>query len=133
MQAMPRTSRRLDWLLPKWLEDSAAFDQSRDISMGVIAVYFVVNITFGIICILIFSFIRRRKPNIYATKSVTPPALNSTSILGWMWSLFFLEEAEIVDKAGYDVLILTRFYKLCLKIFTSFSIFAFGLILPLNG
>jgi len=125
--------RKLDILLPSWLEDANAYDQSSNLSMGIVGLYVVVNLTVGIICLMYFSFIRMRYPLIFAPKKKSPPILPFHDPLSWMIVLYNINEEQVIESAGYDVLFFIRFYILSFKIFSVFSIYAWGVLMPING
>lgn len=129
--------RRLDWLLPKWLEDADAYDQS--INEDMITVYYTVavNIVIFVIFVSFFSWYRRYYPEIYAPKARllphrTPPLLNNTTYLGWVRELYDIDDDVLIKKGGYDILFFIRFYRLAFRIFIYFAIYAWGVLLPIN-
>lgn len=134
---METSSRRLDWLLPSWLEDYDAYLQSADESLNVVLVSTAINFGILVICIIWFSVERYFRPRMYSPlwylypdKSATP--MPSAPMFAWMVELFNIEEDLIVEKAGYDVLYFIRFYKLSFKIFASVAIYTLIVILPIN-
>eukprot|EP01038_Epipyxis_sp_PR26KG_P009590 gene9590-12916_t len=131
-------NRRLDWLLPKWLEDVDAYSQSTNEDVVSVAYTFLVNFAIFSICIAIFSAVRRNDENFYRPKvnvlpNKTPPSLTTKSWLGWINELAHINDQIIIDKGGYDVLFLIRFYRLSFRILLYSSIYAWVVLLPLNG
>lgn len=131
-------SRRLDWLLPSWLEDTAAYDQSIDENMVTIGYTVVVNLIILVICLSFFSIYRMHDQDIFAPlcemkPERTPPRLSNTSLFGWIKELWDIDDDAIIKKAGYDILFFIRFYRLGFKIFFWFGIYALGVILPINA
>ena len=63
----------------------------------------------------------------------TPKKLDNSSLFGWISELYNIDDNIIIDKGGYDILFLVRFYRLSVKIFLSFAIYAWGVLLPING
>ncbi len=131
------THRRLDWLLPKWLEDADAYDQS--INEDMVTVYYTVavNIVIFAIFVLFFSWYRRYHPEIYAPKAKllphrTPPLLSNSTYFGWIKELYDIDDDVLIKKGGYDILFFIRFYRLAFRIFIYFSIYAWGVLLPIN-
>ena len=129
--------RRLDWLLPAWLENYDAFMQSSDESMDVIGFSVLLNFGVLVFCILWFSIERYFRPKVFSPLSNMFPEnsakpLVSSPIFFWMIELWKIEEDMIIDKGGYDILYFIRFYKLSMKIFGSFALYAFAVILPIN-
>lgn len=130
-------SRRLDWLLPSWLEDAAAYDQSIDENMVTIGYTIAVNAMILFICLAFFSFYRMYDDRIFSPKSEllperTPPRLTKSSFFGWIKELYDIDDEAIIEKGGYDILFFIRFYRLAFKIFAWFGIYAWGVLLPVN-
>lgn len=130
-------SRRLDWLLPSWLENSNAFDQSMDEDMTSIGYTILFNVVIWTICVMLFSVYRRYDPKLYSPKvdmfpDKTLPRLSHDSYFGWVFELYNITDDQIIEKAGYDQLFLIRFYRLSFKIFSTFAIYAWGIVLPVN-
>lgn len=95
--------RRLDWLLPAWLENYDAFMQSSDESMGVVAISTAVNFGILFVCIIWFSIERYFRPRIYSPlyylfPSTAAEPLPSAPIFGWMVDLWNIEEDTIIEK-----------------------------------
>ena len=135
---LQHVSRRLDWLLPSWLEDAAAYDQSIDEDMVTIGYTVAVNLIILILCVGFFSFYRMHDPNIFSPKSEmmperTPPRLSKSSLFGWMKELYDISDDLIIEKGGYDILFFIRFYRLAFKIFFCFGFYALGVLLPVNA
>ena len=132
------SSRRLDWLLPSWLEDAGAYDQSIDEDMVTIGYTVVFNVVILIICLMFFSTYRMYDTKIFAPKcdlmpERTPPKLSSKTLFGWIRELYLIDDDVIIEKAGYDIMFFLRFYRLSYKIFASFLLFAWGILLPVNA
>ena len=130
-------ARRLDWLLPSWLEDAAAYDQSIDENMVSIGYTVAVNAMILFICLAFFSFYRMYDDRIFSPKSEmmpekTPPRLTKSSFFGWIKELYDIDDDAIIEKGGYDILFFIRFYRLAFKIFAWFGIYAWGVLLPVN-
>ena len=131
-------SRRLDWLIPAWLEDVNAFDQSIDEDMLTVYYTIAVNLVICAFCILFFSVYRMRDPEIFTPKAKiapekVPKLIPNDTLFGWMRDLYNIDDDLVIDKAGYDVLFLIRFYRLSFKIFFFFAFYAWGVLLPING
>jgi hypothetical protein len=136
--AVQQQARRLDWLLPTWLEDVAAYDQSMNEDMRTIGYTLAVNVVILAICLVFFSFYRQTDTIMFSPKSdmmpeKTPPRLSKTSYLGWVKELYDIDDEVIIQKAGYDVLFFIRFYRLAFKIFFWFGLYAWGVLLPVNA
>jgi hypothetical protein len=63
----------------------------------------------------------------------TPPKLSNKTYFGWVSELYNITDEVVIEKAGYDVLFLIRFYRLAFKIFAWFSIYGLLVILPINA
>lgn len=110
------THRRLDWLLPKWLEDADAYDQS--INEDMVTVYYTVavNIVIFAIFVLFFSWYRRYHPEIYAPKAKllphrTPPLLSNSTYFGWIKELYDIDD-DVLIKGGLRYSILYKILSL---------------------
>lgn len=130
-------SRRLDWLLPSWLENANAFDQSMDEDMSSIGYTILFNVIIWAVCVGFFSFYRRYDPKLYTPKvdmfpDKTLPRIPHDTYFGWIVDLYNITDDQIIEKAGYDQLFLIRFYRLAFKIFSTFAIYAWGVVLPVN-
>ena len=130
--------RRLDWLLPSWLEDAGAYDQSIDEDMVTIGYTLLVNIIILFSCGLFFSVYRMYDTQIFAPKCALmpercPPKLSNTTLFGWVSELFYTDDEMVIAKGGYDILFFLRFYRLAYKIFSVFAIYAWGILLPVNA
>jgi len=114
-------SRRLDWLLPSWLEDSSAFDQDESIDIAIVSLIFALNVILFAALISMFAYVRQHYPLIYRPKGEilpdqTPPPLPSDSWWGWVIPLYNISDQTVIDYAGYDAIIALRFtFSLILK------------------
>lgn len=135
---MAHQSRRLDWLLPSWLEDAAAYDQSINENMVTIGYTVAVNAIILFLCIGFFTFYRLYDDSIFTPKSSMmpekcPPRLSKSSWFGWIKELWEIDDDVVIAKGGYDILFFIRFYRLAFKIFAWFGIYAWGVLLPVNA
>lgn len=132
------SSRRLDWLLPAWLEDANAFDQSMDEGMSTVAYTILFNVVIFLFFIVFFSIYRRYDPKAFTPKvDMFPkslPRIPNDSYFGWIRDLYNITEEQILSTGNgcYDQLFLLRFYKFSFKVFLYFSIYAWLVILPVN-
>ena len=130
--------RRLDWLLPAWLEDADAYDQSINEDMMTVYYTVAVNVIVLVFCVMFFSIYRRYDDKIYAPKADlmperTPPKIPNNTTFGWIYDVYSIDDNVLIDKGGYDVLFFIRFYRISFKIFLCFAIYAWGVLLPING
>ena len=72
-------------------------------------------------------------PKVDLVPEKTPPKLGTSTLFGWISELYNISDQVIIDKGGYDVLFFIRFYRLSLKILVCFSVYALGVLLPING
>ena len=130
--------RRLDWLLPAWLEDADAYDQSINEDMTTVYYTVAVNVIVLVGCVLFFSTYRMYDDRIFSPKSAlmpdrTPPKIPNATMFGWVWDLYAIDDDILIEKGGYDILFFIRFYRLSFKIFLCFAVYAWGILLPING
>jgi hypothetical protein len=135
---MTGSRRRLDWLLPSWLEDYSAFDQSSDENMITVYYTIAVNLVCFAFFVIFFSVYRKHNLAIFTPKAGimpdrTPALLENESFFGWMKQLYAIDDDVLRTKGGYDILFFIRFYRLAFKIFAFFAIYAWGVLLPING
>lgn len=129
--------RRLDWLLPSWLEDVNAYDQSMDEDLSVVGYTIAVNIIILFLFLLFFSIYRMYSPSTFTPKvdmmpQRTPPRIPNDTLFGWIKDLYNIDDDVVIDKAGYDVLFLLRFYRLSLRVFMCQALFSWIVLLPIN-
>jgi hypothetical protein len=123
---------------PSYLNDYSSFNQSINEDMAEVGYTFTVNIIFAIIFLLIFSYQRLYDKVLYAPKSVEypekcPPLLSNENMFSWMSELWNITDDKILEKGGFDTLSFIRFYRLNTRIFATFAIFAFLVLLPVNA
>lgn len=131
-------NRRLDWLLPAWLEDVDAYSQS--INEDMISVFYTVlaNSIICVICILFFSVYRMYDDRLFSPKSDmfpdrTPRKLSNSTPFGWVCDLYNINDEVIIENSGYDVLFLIRLYRLGFKIMAWSSLFCCFVLMPINA
>lgn len=139
MFKMDPARRRLDWLLPSWLEDVDAFSQTSDEDLIDVAYTILVNLCLLAVCVVVCAILRQKNPEMFIPKRyVAPdrtPANNipNNTWFGWLIDLYYLSDELLIDKGGYDAYILIRFYKLCFKILFISSFYCLLILLPLDG
>lgn len=132
------SQRRLDWLLPQWLEDANAYSQSINEDMLSVVYTFSLNAVIFIAAVVIFSSIRRFNSDVFAPKvnlmlKRTPPKLPNDTMFGWVRHLWSIDDDTIIETSGYDVLFFLRFYRLCFKIIAYAAIYCWFVLLPVDG
>jgi hypothetical protein len=131
--------RRLDWLLPSWLEDVDAFSQSTDADLVDVAYTVIINVILMVLCLLIISIIRQYNPEMYIPKRYVAPdqtpskPISNATWFGWIVELVTLSDELLLDKGGYDAYFLIRFCRLCVKILSLASLFCLLILLPVDG
>jgi hypothetical protein len=131
-------NRRLDWLLPSWLENATAYSQSTDEDMTDVGYTIIVNLALFLIFVGAFAIERQYYPDMYYSKIfVAPdrcaPRLSTETWFGWINDMHKLDDELLLKKGGFDQLFLIRFYRLCLKILTYSCIYCIAVLIPING
>jgi hypothetical protein len=134
---MPSIHRKLDWLLPSYLENADAFDQDSDITLAVLYIMLLYNVLFLALCLLLFGYVRMKNPDVYNPKSKrhparVPPPLPNATLWDWIVPLIRISDEVVIEKGGYDIYFFIRFYKLSFKICAIFSIYGFFVLIPIN-
>lgn len=130
--------RRLDWLLPSWLENANAYSQSTDEDMIDVAYTIIANLALFVIFGSIFTIVRQYNPDMYTPKKFvapdrTPPRLPNDTWFGWIRDICNLDDDLLIKKGGYDQYFFIRFYRLCLKILLLCCIYCLTVLIPVNG
>lgn len=130
--------RRLDWLLPSWLENANAYSQSTDEDMIDVAYTIVVNLAIFIIFVGVFTVVRQYYPDMYAAKKFVapdrvPPNMPNDTWFGWIKDMYYLDDDTLITKGGYDQFFFIRFYRLCLRIILLSCIYCLTVLIPING
>ena len=138
MAAMQQQHRRLDWLLPSWLENVDAYSQSTDEDMTEVFYTVVIDLSIFSLAIAFFVNYRRTNKTIYCPKlALYPekdiPALSTDSWFGWLQELYSYDDMFLVEKGSFDILFFVRFYRLCFKILICSSIYCWAVLIPING
>ena len=98
---------------------------------------------------------RLYSPKVDIVPHKTPPRLRAESLFGWVYDIyrfFFsklniyfkrcvndhstvlsIDDEVIIEKGGYDVMSIIRFYRLCFKILLCTSAYCWVVLLPING
>ena len=123
---------------PAWLTDYGSFNQISNEDLGMVAYTFVICIFSIAIYWFIFSYGRMYNDTLYAPRTEydpknAPKKLSNNNMYSWMWELYNISDETILKKSGYDTLTFVRFYRLNYRIFATFAIYAFLVLLPVNG
>ena len=129
--------RRLDLLIPSWLENKDAFAQTEDMNFGAIAIIAASNLAFAACCLLIFEGTRRGGSTAFYPKmswcpAQTPSLLPTKGFGAWFWPLLAIDDTTVLRCAGVDGLLHLRAMKLGLRVFGKFIIIGFGILIPIN-
>ncbi len=54
-------------------------------------------------------------------------------MFGWVGAIWSISDELIIEKGGYDVLFLIRFYRLGFKVLMWSSIYCWLVLVPVNG
>lgn len=138
MAVTTAVSRRLDWLLPDWLEDVDAYSQSMNEDLISVFYTVVVNLSVLLLCVAFYAVYRMYNDKLFAPKSDnfpdrTPPKIPNDTLFGWVGGIWRLDDELIIEKGGYDILFLLRFYRLALKILLWSAIYCWAVLVPING
>mmetsp|Transcript_28583 Transcript_28583/g.37431 ORF Transcript_28583/g.37431 Transcript_28583/m.37431 type:complete len:872 (-) Transcript_28583:241-2856(-) len=132
--------RRLDWLIPSWLEDSTAYDQSENLDLDTIGLTFLLNAIAALIFITIIGKLRKNPdhPYRYSPRRLhlpkqTPPDLPKTGIFSWILPCFSISYEDILYYAGLDALMYIRFHYLGLKVCAIFAVYGLCVLIPINA
>lgn len=135
---MMASRRRLDWLLPSWLENSNAYSQSTDEDMMDVGYTLLANAIILVIFLITFTIVRQAYPDNYSAKKFpqpdrTPPPLSTETWFGWIYDIYMLDDDLLLKKGGYDQLFFIRFYRLGFKIMLTSCVYCIGVLIPING
>ena len=130
---MEEGRRRLDFLIPKWLENKDAFAQTEDMGFGAIAIIAASNLAFAACCILIYEGARKGNgeafyPKMKWSPGQTPKPLPITGFMSWLWPLLAIDDQTVLRCAGVDGVIYLRAMKLGMRVFGTFIIVGFGIL-----
>lgn len=95
------------------------------------------NVIIFVACILFFSLYRKFNDKVFSPKvemfpNKTLPRMPNDTMFGWIYDLYQITEEQFREKAGYDCLMLIRFYRLSFKILACFALYAWGVLLYVN-
>ncbi|CAM9750160.1 unnamed protein product, partial [Phaeothamnion confervicola] len=118
-------------------ENASAFRQTEWVDLDTVTLTLIANMMVALLCLFYFWSLRRHSPEYFSHKrrklpGSTPPDLPVAGFFGWLRQLLAMREAEILEYAGFDAVILLRFYKLAFKVFAIFSVYGLAVIVPTN-
>ncbi|OLY79935.1 Calcium permeable stress-gated cation channel 1 [Smittium mucronatum] len=98
-------------------------------------IQFVVGLVFGILLVIIFSFLRLKFKFIFSPRTrlklTSPPKLPNT-LFGWIIPTLRTSDVHVLNSLGLDAYIFLRFHKLLLRMLLDIGIVAMIIIYPLN-
>jgi Late exocytosis, associated with Golgi transport len=99
---------------------SSAFGQTEWIEFSSILITICMNLTVALMCLFYFWSMRQHSPGHFAHKRArlpqrTPPDL-PRGFLSWIRPLMSMPEQDVLHYAGFDAIVLLRFYKMAFKV-----------------
>lgn len=88
----------------------------------------------GTLIFLFFCLMRYKLPLLYSIRSYRKYHIRKLphNVFGWMSVLYKINENDILEVAGLDAFVFLSFFKMCIKILFTFSLFAVLIISPLR-
>lgn len=119
------------------LLDYTSFDQDEDEDMTTVLWTLLVTSICAILLFGYFSINRMYDEKIYAPlkdlhPDKSPPLLSNKDPFSWITELISIDDATILEKGGYDILAFIRFYRFNFRLFLSFAVYAWAVLLPVN-
>ncbi|CAM9825412.1 unnamed protein product, partial [Discosporangium mesarthrocarpum] len=129
--------QRLDIFVPHQYESASAFHQTEWVDVDTISITMVANAVLAFLCLAYFWRSRLHDPGHFSSRRRwrpyrTPPDLPNNGFFSWIRPLMSIPEDEILRYAGFDAMILLRFYKLAFKVFGTFAFYGLLVIVPAN-
>jgi hypothetical protein len=123
---------------PKFMVDYESFNQSMNEDMGQVGYTVLVNLIIAVLFLVFFSYGRMSNDKLYAPKvdiapRSCPQKLSNRNMFSWMYELWSISDDTILRTGGFDTLTFIRFYRINLRIFAAFAVYAFMVLLPVNG
>ncbi|CAM9207441.1 unnamed protein product [Phaeothamnion confervicola] len=112
-------ARKLLQLLPPWLENYQAFQETQNASLQDIAFVIAAQCIAGVCFFAYFTCRRWHNPAAFSPKRLRkPPDMPrpQEGVLKWAWFLLRFRESDFLDYAGFDALVYIRFYVLTAKV-----------------
>ncbi|KAJ1674680.1 hypothetical protein EV182_002784, partial [Spiromyces aspiralis] len=106
--------------------DSSGTDAATQVLVGLIL---------GSVCILVFSWLRPKFPDLYSPRirlRRRRPLNLPKSYFGWMWTVIKTPDEFVLQTLGLDSLIYLRFWRMCIYIFIILNLWALVLVVPIN-
>ncbi|KAI7823425.1 hypothetical protein BX661DRAFT_186573 [Kickxella alabastrina] len=89
----------------------------------------------GSICLLVFSWLRYRTPELYShrlrLRLMRPPNIPHT-LFGWVYPLVTMSDRHVLETIGLDALLYFRAYRMFIYMFAWMSAFGMAVLYPVN-
>ncbi|KAJ2000744.1 hypothetical protein GGI04_004033, partial [Coemansia thaxteri] len=89
----------------------------------------------GSICLLVFSGLRMRWPELYShrlrLRRMRPPTLPRT-LLGWVYPMVTMSDRHVLETIGLDALLFLRAYRMLIYLFATLSVLGMAILYPVN-
>ncbi|KAJ2744858.1 hypothetical protein GGI20_002626 [Coemansia sp. BCRC 34301] len=89
----------------------------------------------GSICLLVFSFLRVRWPELYShrlrLRHMRPAHLPRT-LFGWIYPMVTMSDRHVLETMGLDAVLYLRAYRMFIYMFTVLSVLGMGILYPVN-
>ncbi|ODV63688.1 DUF221-domain-containing protein [Ascoidea rubescens DSM 1968] len=94
----------------------------------------ILSIFLGLTTFLIFCNLRSRWPQLYAVRTLRRNDIKPLpkNLFGWIKILYQIQDEDILAYAGLDAFVFLGFFKMAIKIFTTFSVLAICIISPIR-
>ncbi|KAJ2352047.1 hypothetical protein GGH92_001489 [Coemansia sp. RSA 2673] len=89
----------------------------------------------GSICLIVFSFLRVRWPELYShrlrLRHMRPANLPRT-LFGWVYPMVTMSDRHVLETMGLDAVLYLRAYRMFIYLFAILSILGMGILYPVN-
>lgn len=89
----------------------------------------------GSICIVVFSFLRFRWPELYShrlrLRHMRPPQMPRT-LFGWIYPMVTMSDRHVLETIGLDALLFFRAYRMFIYMFVCLSVLGMAILYPVN-
>lgn len=116
-------------------------DADRDFrrpSAMVVTTQLAIASVLGLFALLSFSILLKKLPRLYASRkyknngALRLPSWNERRLFGWLAVLIKIKDDDILEYAGLDAYVFLSFFKMCIKLLFTFSVFSIGIIAPVR-
>ncbi|KAJ2407693.1 hypothetical protein GGF41_006758, partial [Coemansia sp. RSA 2531] len=89
----------------------------------------------GSICLIVFSFLRVRWPELYShrlrLRHMRPANLPRT-LFGWVYPMVTMSDRHVLETMGLDAVLYLRAYRMFIYLFAILSVLGMGILYPVN-